>query len=364
MEPLAHTLVGAGLARTRLGKATALAVPTLLIAANLPDIDVLSYIGGTDAGFGFRRGWTHGVVGLVTLPLLLTAVLWAYGALPRQRAVRSRPGMILALAYAGIATHPLLDWLNTYGIRLLMPFERRWFYGDSVFIVDPWLWLILGGALFVARRGGRMGWWGWVVLGGLTSAIVLGAGATPPAAKVAWLAGIAVIVMLKRPGRRWSPEIVAWSGLGLAAVYMAFMVTSACLVRKAILAELPRRGVSVVEELMVGPMPADPFRWDVLAQTPRTYRYGSFSWLPASGLSLRPEVIARPDDSPVVRAALSAPEVRGTVRWMRYPFVEVEKTQQGYRVYVLDARYVRSRTRGFGAAVVDLDGRLRVRDGR
>ena len=44
-------------------------------------------------------------------------------------------------------THPVLDWLNNYGIRLLMPFSPRWFYGDAVFIIDPWLWLALGGAL-------------------------------------------------------------------------------------------------------------------------------------------------------------------------------------------------------------------------
>ena len=31
-----------------------------------------------------------------------------------------------------------------------MPFSDRWFYGDTLFIVDPWLWLILGGAVMLA----------------------------------------------------------------------------------------------------------------------------------------------------------------------------------------------------------------------
>ncbi len=30
-----------------------------------------------------------------------------------------------------------MDWLNSYGVRLLMPFSNRWFYGDALYIVDP-----------------------------------------------------------------------------------------------------------------------------------------------------------------------------------------------------------------------------------
>ena len=62
--------------------------------------------------------------------------------------------MGLLLSYLGVLTHVALDWLNTYGVRLLMPFDRRWFYGDTLFIIDPWLWLALGGGVWLARRGG------------------------------------------------------------------------------------------------------------------------------------------------------------------------------------------------------------------
>ena len=59
-----------------------------------------------------------------------------------------------ALAALGVVTHPVLDWLNNYGMRWLMPFDGRWFYGDALFIIDPWVWLVLGGSLFLmhARR--------------------------------------------------------------------------------------------------------------------------------------------------------------------------------------------------------------------
>ncbi len=42
MDPICHTLVGAALAESGLKKRTALGTATLLIGANLPDMDVLS----------------------------------------------------------------------------------------------------------------------------------------------------------------------------------------------------------------------------------------------------------------------------------------------------------------------------------
>ncbi|MEX0342766.1 MAG: metal-dependent hydrolase, partial [Erythrobacter sp.] len=57
-------------------------------------------------------------------------------------------------------THPALDWLNVYGIRLLEPFSSRWFYGDTLFIIDVWLWVLLGFATwFSLRREKRGGEW-------------------------------------------------------------------------------------------------------------------------------------------------------------------------------------------------------------
>ena len=58
------------------------------------------------------------------------------------------------LSYVGVLSHVALDLLNNYGVRLFMPFSNRWFYGDAVFIIDPWLWLTLGAGIWLARRRG------------------------------------------------------------------------------------------------------------------------------------------------------------------------------------------------------------------
>ena len=67
---------------------------------------------------------------------------------------------LFALAFIACLTHPALDWLNVYGIRLLEPFSHSWFYGDVLFIVDVWLWLGMGFATWLSlRREKRGGEW-------------------------------------------------------------------------------------------------------------------------------------------------------------------------------------------------------------
>src|SRR5260370_17156927 len=48
-----------------------------------------------------------------------------------------------------------MDWTNNYGLRPLLPWDGRWFYGDLVFIIDPYLILVLGGAAFLLTSNRR-----------------------------------------------------------------------------------------------------------------------------------------------------------------------------------------------------------------
>ena len=159
MDNLCHTLVGAAFGEAGLKRRTRFGNVTLMIASNLPDVDVLAFATGTPS-VALRRGWTHGILGQLCLPILLTAIVLAV-ARRRSGGKRSRPGArsddppirpreLLLLSYVGVITHVLMDLLNNYGVRLLMPFDRRWFYGDVLFIIDPWLWLMLGAGLWLS----------------------------------------------------------------------------------------------------------------------------------------------------------------------------------------------------------------------
>jgi inner membrane protein len=374
MEPLCHTLVGAALAESPLarrgGERVPLATATLLLAANLPDIDVLCYTKGADFALGCRRGWTHGALALAVLPLVLTAAVLLWDRFVRRRRHPDRPpappGVLLGLAYLGVLTHPLLDLLNTYGVRLLMPFSGRWLYGDTLFIVDPWLWLILGGAVVLARRPRGWGLALWGLLAAATSLPVLVASPrgvdSPPGAKVLWLAGLGVITALYlwwgKPDRRPRGPRVATAGLALAAAYIAALVLSMGAARAVVVEDLARRGLSPPEpadDLMVGPLPYTPFDRQVVLRLPGELRVGTFHWLPTPALELDPRLIPAPIPSPEVEAALAAPEVQGMVRWMRYPFFEVESDTSGTTVWILDARYTLERTTGFGGAAVRIE---------
>ncbi len=164
MDNLTHSLVGAVLGQAGLKRTTGLAMPALIIGANLPDVDAACFfwLHGTEH-LAFRRGITHGPPALVLLPLILAGLLWAFDRWQTKRGTRPegrlpvRFGWLYAMAFIGCLSHPFFDWLNVYGIRLLEPFSSQWFYGDTLFIIDPWLWAMLIAAVWVSRRREKAG---------------------------------------------------------------------------------------------------------------------------------------------------------------------------------------------------------------
>ncbi|MEJ6009940.1 metal-dependent hydrolase [Novosphingobium aquae] len=162
MDNLTHSLIGAALGQAGLKRKTGLAMPALIIAANLPDIDAPCVLYGVES-LAMRRGITHGPIALVLLPLVLAGLLIAFDRWQARRGKRPEgrlpvhTGWLIALCYIGILTHPFFDWLNSYGIRLLEPFSHQWFYGDALFIVDPWILAMLGAGIWLSRRRERAG---------------------------------------------------------------------------------------------------------------------------------------------------------------------------------------------------------------
>lgn len=158
MDNLTHSLFGALIGQAGLKRKTGLAMPTLIIGANLPDIDATCVLLGNMQHLALRRGITHGPIAWVLLPLMLAGALWWFDRWQAGRGKRPvyrvpvRFGWLYGLAFIACLSHPALDWLNSYGIRLLAPFSDRWFYGDTLFIIDIWLWLGLGFATWLSLR--------------------------------------------------------------------------------------------------------------------------------------------------------------------------------------------------------------------
>ena len=298
MDPFTHTMAGAVLARAGGDRRTPLAAATLMLAANAPDIDI--YTVWTETSFGsiaFRRGWTHGPFALFMLPFMITCAVLAWDVLVRRRRDPSQApahvGWVLALSAMGVLSHPALDWLNTYGIRLLMPFRQTWFHGDALFIADPYWWALLGGTLLLARRG-----------------------AAPRTVRIGAALAIAYPVFmlgLSWQGKRLAREVAAAQGI-------------------------PQTNV------LYQPLPGMPFTAQLILRTDVAYHFGTVRWLPTPEVRLDGESMPRGDwSNPHVLVAKLDPDVRDYLVWSSYPWVQIDTTAADGSATVVfgDARFPR-----------------------
>ena len=285
MDNVCHTLVGAALAEAGLKRRTALGSATLMIAANFPDLDVLSVPFGHS--LGFRRGITHGVPALIVLPIILTLVMLGWHRWRRKSNEAPNAKWLLVLSAIGILTHPFLDWMNTYGMRWLMPVSGRWWYADTLFIVDPWIWLALGMGIWISRRKPSL---------------------TP-----------------------------ARASLVFVAVYIAAMGLLTRVSQTGVRTALADRGITA-DTVVVEPVPANPLSRRVIFHWEGSYHLATYGIV---GKQLSTPWFAIPINSrhpAVARANLTA-QGREYHSWTRLPYYVIDESTDTTWVTIADARY-------------------------
>ncbi|MGC9951596.1 MAG: metal-dependent hydrolase [Bryobacteraceae bacterium] len=137
MDPLTHSATGLFLGRAGLNRFAPHASWILVLAANAPDIDILTLAGGPLNYLNYHRHLTHSLAAwplMALLPVLLVR-LFTRKPFPWLRAY--------AISLLAVASHLLLDYTNVYGIRFLLPFSARWFRLDLTAVVDLWIWAVL-----------------------------------------------------------------------------------------------------------------------------------------------------------------------------------------------------------------------------
>ncbi len=295
MDNLTHALVGLAMGHAGLKRRSPLALTTLAVAANVPDIDVAVFATSTLPMY-FRRGWTHGPIAMVVLPLVVAAAVVWWDRRVRQRRASPPPPVvpreILLLAVLGTWSHPLMDFMNSYGIRLLMPFSGRWFYGDALYIVDPWLYVLLGAGA----------WLGWRMR---------------DAARGTRLARIA---------------------LGAVVVYVAAMYASNLWARQVVAQGLARAGRDGAR-FMVTPVAVNPLRREVIVDLGDRYERGFVTFAPAPEFRPAGFGVETRAAEPRARAAAATERGRQFLTWSRFPLFVIDPTPMGAAVTLNDYRY-------------------------
>jgi inner membrane protein len=289
MDGLTHSLVGLASAKAGLERFSPYTAAVCILSANAPDIDVVSFFfGGQWVLLQHHRGITHSLIGTLILGLLIPSILFGL-----ERAIarwRNRPpriryrGLVVASLIAA-ATHPLMDWTNNYGVRPLLPWNGRWFYGDLVFIIDPYLILVLGGAGFLLTSNRRWKIVVWLLLAVVSTIVVVGVSPQRAAgigslsvARVIWFTGLLAVVVARSAGvQKRVGRALAFAALLFVIGYWGALAWAhhaayhnAETEANAIASQRGERFVRVAAM----PTAANPFRWLCVAETDRAmYRF-------------------------------------------------------------------------------------------
>lgn len=296
MDNLTHTLTGLALSRAGLNRWHARSGLLLILAANVPDIDIIASARGSFNYFQYHRGITHAVAMAPVMALLPVLVVCAI-----SRTMRGWKAAYV-LSIIGVASHLLLDWTNAYGVRFLLPFSAQWFHLDLNGLIDLWIW----GVLFLAFLG--------PLLGRLVSTEI---GA--------------------KPG----------GGRGLALFALAFMPTydfGRYLIHQRALESLNSRVYQGGAPIRVAAFPisaGDPFEWSGWVEGPTFVMRFSMNLLaefdPTDGA-----IVYKPEPSTALEAARQAFTIRKFLEFAQYPLwraTPIPDPEGARRVDVRDWRF-------------------------
>jgi inner membrane protein len=231
-----------------------------VVANNVPDLDfAYTFVTGGKLGYLLHhRGHTHTLLVAFGLAALVAAFgLWWSRRWQDERASVDRRWLV-AFAFVGTWLHIAMDFGNNYGVHPFWPWNDRWYYGDTIFIIEPWLWALLAGTLALACRTR--------VMRTLNCVFVVLSLVFVWAVPVPWQAAtmLTVIVALGWSLRRRIARSFHWwcPALGLCLYLTEFSARAA--VGRVVRSEL-RSEPSLHEiDLVRSPVPATPWCWEVV----------------------------------------------------------------------------------------------------
>jgi len=312
MDNLTHAAVGLFLSRAGFNRLTPRSTAILVVAANAPDVDVLSFVGGPLTYLHFHRYITHSIAAAPVMAFLSVLLVRFAGRKPI-----SWVGAMTA-AIVGVASHLLLDFTNIYGIRLFLPFSSEWLRLDLTSVIDLWIWFII--AIGIAAP----------FLGRLVGSEV-SSGALRP----------------RYHGR--AAAIFALTAILLYDSGRAVLHTRA-------IATLDSRLYEGVAPSHVTALPdaANPLRWHGIVETPEFFAVADLN-LAGDFDPGRAAVFEKPDPDPAIDVARRTPAFQRFLQFCRDPLwriVPVPEPEGAREVQAIDLRFGTPADNGFAAKAV------------
>lgn len=307
MDNITHSLVGLMMSRAPAERPPRAAV-MMVLAANAPDIDVVSGLRGSLSYLEWHRSYTHSLAFAPLMAIIPLLLVWRF----------SLRGYLYSLA--AVLSHLLLDWTNVYGIRMLLPFSHRWLRLDQTDVVDPWILALL--LLAVAAPA----------LARMVSSEIGSRRSAGPMRGWAWFALIA---------------LVCYEGARYTAHRRALAVMGAHLYNG-----------TIAERITATPARENPLRWRGVVEADGFVDILpvdlSQEFDPSAG---RIEYAAAPD--PALDAARRTQPFEVFSRFNQLPFWKATPVPDGTLVELIDLRFGTPQLPGFEArAVVDASGQV------
>jgi inner membrane protein len=306
-----------------LNRKTRFATLTVVLGANLPDIDWVTRLDSSATCLKYHRGITHSILGVTILGLLLA---WTVSVLGRKAKPKPGPPLadrwLLLSAWLGTASHLLLDFTNSYGVRPFLPFSGRWYSWDIMFIFDPLLLALL------------------VVGLGLPMLLRL----------------VSEEVGIRRVRPRWGAVF------SLCALVSLWGIRD--FAHRRVLAQLDAHTYANENPRRLGafPLPVNPLAWSGVVETGSGYYILAADALADDVDPQSARLFHKPEPSPALDSAMKTRTGRIFMDFARFPWAQVEETDQGFNVTIRDLRFIGSLARGRGFVVdVALDKTLRPR---
>jgi len=293
------------------------------LANNLPDVDIVYTWITRPRPLGsllHHRGHTHTLLLSALGAWLLGLAIWRWFSRRNADAVPADRRLLVGLALAGVVLHLCLDLGNNYGVHPFWPVSGRWFYGDSIFIIEPSWWAI---AIPVVAEALERRWLK-VLLWVLLTAVLLLCWFLPFVSMTSRLTLLAVTALSLLVAKRTSPStrirVTLAAALAVPLVFGLASTRAKAALREATQAAFP---ALTVLDVATTPMPANPTCWEGLVAGEQAGVYRVLRASVALGPGPANDCKAGMDVEPSAPVTVLTRANHGGVRWLSAYSTEV-----------------------------------------